>query len=1055
MRLSDVSIKNPVFAWMLMAALIIFGAISFSRMGVSQLPDVDFPVVNVSLTLAGAAPEVMETTVVDILENALMTVEGVRDISSNSKTGSANITLEFELDRNIEAAVQDVNTKIQQSLRLLPADLDPPTISKTNPDDQPIMWLALTYEKDDPVFLMSYARDYLREKFTTVPGVGDIFLGGYTDPALRVWVQPEALPRFNISVNDIIDAIQTEHSELPGGYIETEKRNFNVRTLGEAKTVEDFKKIVISKRAGQSIADPSQMVRIGQVARVEEGLDEIQRISRFNQKPALGLGIRKQRGSNAVAVAKAVREQMAIIQPQLPPGMQIQLNFDSTRFIEASIKELNKHLVLAVILTSLVCWMFLGSWSATFNVLLSIPTSIMGAFIGLYFLGYTLNTFTLLGLTLSIGIVVDDAIMVLENIFRYKEKGKGSIDAAIIGAREIAFAALAATAAVVAIFLPVVFMKGVIGKFFMQFGVTISFAVLLSLLEALTITPMRCATFVKMGERSTKLGKAFDSGMELLRVSYESWLRWTLANRMKVFVGSLVFVVISFFTVKFIDKEMAPAQDQSMFLIRASLPVGSSLAYTNEQTKKAEEWLLGRGEVRGVYAAIGGFGGGGSGGSGTNVTMMFVTLKPFSERPKDPDSGKRNTQQAFMEVVRKELSKIPDLKPVIQDLSMRGFSSGRGFPVEFTVLGPNWEKLSSQTTAFMKAMEESGLMVDVDSNYLLGMPEISIVPDRVQAALHGVSVAAIGKTVNALIGGVKVGQYSKDGHRSDIKVMLEKQKDPMTALNDLSVGNTRSNLIPLTRLTKQEDRKVLQSISRVSRQRAISVYANLKKGVSQQAALAKVQEIAKQTLEPGYMIDASGSSKAFKESMGGLMFALIMGFVVAYMVLASQFNSFLDPVSILMALPFSFSGAFFALLISQQSINMYSMIGILLLMGIVKKNSILLIEFTNLLRERKNSDANTALIEACPIRLRPILMTSFATIAAAIPSATAFGEGSETMRPMAITIIGGVLVSTILTLFVVPCVYSMLDRFRSRDRSNENIRQAFDRVGSEGIEAHS
>ena len=469
MRLSDISIKNPVFAWMLMAALIIFGAISFSRMGVSQLPDVDMPVINVSVSLEGAAPEIMETTVVDPIENALSTIEGVKSISSSSKTGAANVTAEFVLEKNIDTALQEVQNKIAQAQRLLPRDMDPAVITKTNPDDQPIMWLAMTYEKDDLRFMMKYARDFLRDRFTSIPGVGDIFLGGYVDPALRVWVQPDKLLKHNTSVTDVIDAISSEHSELPGGFIEHGNRNWNVRTMGEAKSVEEFRNLVVSRRAGRTTTDPSRILRLNDLARVEEGLDEVRRLSRFNGKPALGLGIKKQRGSNAVAVAKAVKLKLEEIRTMLPPGMAVQVNFDSTRFIEDSVRELNKHLLLAVLLTSLVCWIFLGSFSATFNILLSIPTSIVGAFTVLYFAGFTLNTFTLLGLTLAIGIVVDDAIMVLENIFRYNEKGRGKIESAIIGAREIAFAAMAASVAVIAIFLPVAFMKGFIGKYFLQF----------------------------------------------------------------------------------------------------------------------------------------------------------------------------------------------------------------------------------------------------------------------------------------------------------------------------------------------------------------------------------------------------------------------------------------------------------------------------------------------------------------------------------------------------------------------------------------------------------
>lgn len=1049
MKISDISIKNPVFAWMLMFGLMIFGLISFSRMGLSQLPDVDFPTVNVNVTMQGAAPEVMETQVVDTIESALMTVEGIQSIKSSSKTGSASITVEFDLDRDIDVALQDVQAKVASVQRRLPDDVDPPTLSKTNPDDQPIIWLALTYDKNDPEFLMSYARDYLKDRFSTVEGVGDIFIGGYTDPIMRVHVRAKDLLNYNISVNDVMDAVKNEHSEVPGGSIDTDTKTFNVRTLGEAKTEDEFRSIVISRRAGMTVADPTNMVKLSQVADVSVGLDKVTKMSRFNQKPALGLGIRKQRGTNAVKVATAVKEKIIEIQKQLPEGMKLQVNFDSTKFIEQSVHELNKHLMLAVILTSLVCWLFLGSWSATFNVLLSIPTSILGAFIGLYFLGYTLNTFTLLGLTLAIGIVVDDAIMVLENIFRYNEKGKGQIESAIIGAREISFAAMAATAAVIAIFLPVAFMKGIIGKFFMQFGVTISIAVFLSLVESLTITPMRCAGFVQHGERKTKLGKAFEAFMEQLKTSYDLWLRKSLSNPWKVIIGSVVFVVLSFVIIKFLNKEMAPTQDQSTFIARLNLPVGSSITYTDAQTKKAEQWLLSRSEIKQVYAAIGGFGGG---GSDSNSTTMFVTMKDIGERGKDPETGKVLSQQQFMQIARKELAKIPDVRPVLMDLSQRGFSGGRGFPVEFTVLGSDWEQLASFSKQIMKQMEASGLMVDVDSDYLLGMPEIQVKPNRISAAQHGVSISSIGSTVSALIGGVKVGEYPKGGHRYDIKVKLVDGGNPMDEIKTLFVGNARGNLIPLPRLTNVEFGSSLQSISRSNRQRAITVTANLKPGVSQQTAMNYVEAEAKKILAPGYMISQGGSAKTFRESFRSLIFALVLGLVISYMVLASQFNSFIDPITILMALPFSFSGAFFALYVTGQSLNMYSMIGLLLLMGVVKKNSILLIEFTNTVRDRGIAEANAALIEACPIRLRPILMTSIATIAAAIPSATATGAGSETMRPMAICLIGGVLVSTMLTLFVVPCAYSLLDKFKSRDVVRQKTKQAFAAVGNEAMD---
>jgi HAE1 family hydrophobic/amphiphilic exporter-1 len=1048
MRLSDISIKNPVFAWMLMAAFLVFGGLCFSRLGVSQLPDVDFPMLTVNVALEGAAPEVMESTVVDILENALMSVEGVRSLNSSCKTGTASISLEFELEKNIDVALQEVQSKLAQAQRNLPKDVETPIVSKTNPDDQPIMWLALTYEKGDLMFLMKYARDYLKDRFTTVPGVGDIFLGGYVEPQLRVWVKPESLPQYNISVNDIIDAISTEHLETPGGSIDSGNKKFNVRTLGEAKSVEEFKNIVISRRAGQINADPTHMVKLSQVVDVEEGLDEIRRLSRFNGKPALGLGIRKQRGSNAVEVARAVKAKMEELKLQLPEGMNLSLNFDTTSFIEASVHELNKHLLMAVILTSLVCWIFLGSWSATLNVLLSIPTSIVGTFIALYFLKFTLNTFTLLGLTLAIGIVVDDAIMVLENIFRYNEKGQGRIESAIIGSREIAFAAMAASFAVIAIFLPVAFMKGVIGKFFMQFGVTISFAVFLSLIESLTITPMRCASFVQSGHKRAYLGRLFEMILVWLTRVYEKTLQWSLRNRWKVIALSVTFLALSFTLVKRIPKEFSPSQDQSRFIARITLPVGSSFAYTNEQTKKIEAWFQKRSEVKAVYASVGGFG---NSMADSNVAMLFVTLHEKSQRGRSEEKGRPLTQLEFMDVARAGLKKIKDIKVVLQDLSGGGFGGGRGFPIEFVVMGPDWEKLYAQTKKLMEAMEKTGVMTDIDTNYLVGMPEISIVPDRLQAALRGVSISSIGKTISALIAGVKVGEYAKGGHRYDIRLMLKKHDDTISELNRLTIGNNRSNLIPLNQIVKQNQRESLQTISRVNRQRAISVFANLRPGFSQPEAMSLINVEGKKIFEPGYMISNEGSSKTFADAFKNLILALILGFIVAYMVLAAQFNSFLDPVSILIALPFSLSGAFMALSITGQSINIYSMIGILLLMGIVKKNSILLVEFANHCRDEGITDANEALNMACPIRLRPILMTSLATVAGAIPSAIATGAGSEVYRPMAWTIIGGVLVSTVLTLYVVPCFYSLVDRIKTRDQGRELVRKAFHKVGIAGL----
>lgn len=1045
MRASDVSIRNPVFAWMLMAGLIVFGYVGFSRMGVSQLPDVDFPVVTVNINLLGAAPEVMEATIADPLEDQLMSIEGLRTLTTVSSVGTLTATLEFELSRDIDAAVLDVQTKVTAAQKLFPQDVDPPIITKTNPDDQPILWLALTSDQGSLRDLMTFARDSVKDHFTNLSGVGNVLLGGYVEPAMRVWLKPGELKRRNISVSDVKAALAQDNIELPGGNFSQQDKNYNLRTLGEATSAQDFGEIVLGSRAGMPSQDPTRLVRLRDVARIEPGLQQVTRLSRFNGVPAIGLGIVKQRGSNAVAVAKLVKEKVDAVAKTLPPGYHLQVNFDTTKFIEDSVHELTTNLILSALLTAIACWLFLGSLSATFNVILSIPTSIMGTFIVLYFFGFTLNTFTLLAISLAIGIVVDDSIMVLENIFRHREEGKDRMQAAIIGAREITFAALAATVAIVAIFLPVAFMKGVIGKFFFQFGVTITATVLLSLVEALTITPMRLSRFGGHTERTDFIGRHFEAGMDWTRKKYASTLAVALRHPWLVVTTAFLVMAGSYSSVMLLKKEFAPPQDQSIFLVRLKTDADVSLEKTDELVKKVEAWTKTRPEIKQTYVALGGFG-----GAQLNTAIMFVTLLEPKDRPDDPEKKRHLTQQELMGIMRTEVTKLdPKLQVSMQDLSARGFAASRGYPIEFTLRGSDWNELHKISDTMMKDLKEKGLATDIDSDYLLGKPEVELLPDRERAGAHGISAQDIGDTIAATIGGMRVNQYTENGHRYYVMVQFEPEYQNLETLKSLVVGNARNNLVPIERAATQRVQEAMQSITRIDRQRAITVFGNPGVGHSQQEALSYIESQAEK-LPPGYGIVVSGSAQTFQESFQSLVFALILGIFVAYMVLASQFNSFIDPISVLVALPFSVSGAFLALLITHQSLNIYSMIGLILLMGIVKKNSILLVDFTNAVRDRGEANVTKALLEACPIRLRPILMTSFACITAAIPPALSLGAGSETNAPMATSIIGGVLVSTILTLFVVPCVYELFSRVQKRQKNMAEIAGAFEAVGEEG-----
>ena len=627
MSLPELSIRRPVFAWMLMAAVLVFGFISFSRLGISQLPDVDFPVVSISFSLNGAAPEIMESQVLDPIEDAVMEIDGIRSVTSTAQQSSGSIAVEFELGRNIDRAMEEIQNKINQVRNLLPVNLFPPTLRKSNPEDQPILWLVLT--NDDPkvpkMDMMIFARNFLYDQFGVVPGVGNIALGGYVDPALHVWADLDKMNALNITADDVLTTIHQEQLETPAGQLSDGKKDYNVRLMGETASPEAFGKLRIQSRANQGAN--YKPTPLNQIARIEEGVAEVRKISRFDGKPAIGLGIIKQHGSNAVEVANLVRAKARELTPMLPKGYALDIRSDNTRFIKQSVSELLFTLTLSALLTSLVCYLFLGSWSSTFNVLLSIPTSIVGSFVALYFFGFTLNTFTLLGLSLAIGIVVDDSIMMLENIVRHRELGLGKRRAALVGAEEITFAAMAATIAVVAIFMPVVFMKGIIGRYFLQYGITVSVAVLLSLLEALTLTPMRCSRFLTVNHSGKGLAGLVDRIFHRFSGLYTAVLRVLLDHRWKtLFVTGLLFsgsILIS----RQLPGEMMPAQDQSQMLLRFKLPVGTAIDVTNGRMREVEEYLQQQPEVDGVFSTVGGFG-----GDAVNQGQAFVSLVDRSKR---------------------------------------------------------------------------------------------------------------------------------------------------------------------------------------------------------------------------------------------------------------------------------------------------------------------------------------------------------------------------------------------------------------------------------------
>jgi multidrug efflux pump len=1008
MNLTEACVRKPVLAWMLMAATVVFGVVAGGRIGISQFPDVDFPTINVSASWEGAAPEVIENEVVETLEEALIQIEGIRTITSSARQGSANITVEIELSRDVDLALQDVQAKVSQAARNLPRDMNPPVISKSNPEDQPIMMVRLGGPYPQRV-LSDYVRYGLKEKLQTIPGIGEISLMGTLERNIRIWLDAAQLDEKGLTIRDVISALQREHIELPAGRLETPGREVNVRVLGEAVDLETLRKIVVREVGGSPIY-------ISDVALVEDGFEDVRRIARVDGGPAQGIGIRKQRGANAVAVAKRVRESIEEYRKTLPEDMSIGVTNDSTEFIRESVNEIQFELLLSVVLTAFVCWLFLGSLSSTLNVILAIPMSLLGTVAIIYFLGFTFNTFTLLGLALAVGIVVDDAIMVMENIFRHREGGKALVPAALEGTKEIAFAALAATLAVVAIFVPVVFMKGIIGRYFLQFGITLCLAVLLSYVEAVTLAPARCSQFLKTSrEGRNKIGLAVDRAFGRLEKLYSRVLHRGLRKPGLVLALAAVLFAAAIGVFMILPSEFVPSQDQSRVSVRIQTAVGSDITETDTLLIKAEDVVKKHPEVIQVFSFVGGMGGGG----GVNSGMLYVTLVPPRER--------KMSQADLSGVLRRELNSIPGLRAVIQDTSQQGFTAQRGFPVEFSVRGADWNELVPISQRLMDELSASGAVVDLDSDYRVGMPELRVTPDRAVAADVGVSIDDVATTINALVGGIRVGKYSTGGRRLDVRVkLMAGQRSRPEDISRLRVRARNGELVPLSSLVVFEEQAALQAITRRDRERAISIYANVAPGHAQAEALRVVEGLGG-NLPVGYRVVLGGSSMAFRESMSSLLFAMVLGILIAYMILASQFNSFKDPITIITILPLSIAGAAFALLATGKSLNIFSMIGLLLLMGIVKKNSIILVDYANAFKA-KGFGAKEAMEKAGPIRLRPILMTATATLMAAIPPALGIGAGAEIRMPMAIAVIGGLVLSTVLSLIVVPSFYVVSDK---------------------------
>ncbi|MBM4136279.1 MAG: efflux RND transporter permease subunit [Nitrospira sp.] len=1031
MWLADTSIKRPVFATMVILGLIVLGIVSYPRIGVDLFPKIEFPIVNITTILKGANPEIMDIDVTDKIEGAVNTINGVKSIVSTSTEGVSTVTVEFVLERNIDLAVQDVREKVSAIRRSLPRDIDDPVIEKVDPDATPIMWFALSGEKSARE-LSTYVDEVLKEQFQRINGVGAIRLGGLRLRQARLWLDRDKLNAYRITAHDIMNALGRQNVELPGGRIESETKEYTIKIKGEFPKIQDFNDLIVAYSKGSP-------VRLRDVGRAEDAMDEKRSIVRFNGLPAVGMGIQKQSGTNTVETINRIKKELVNIRNTLPEGMKLDISFDQSDFIKRSIREVQYHMIYGGILAILIVFLFLKDLRTTLISALAIPTSVISTFTLMNAFGFTFNNMTMLSLSLSIGILIDDAIIVIENIHRHMDRGMNPIEAASFATQEIGLAVMATTLSIVAIFLPVAFMKGIVGMFFLQFALTVIFSVMVSLFISFTLTPMMASRYLKgqgaggkdqensaLSTQHSALKRLFsriadnlNKGYKKTEDLYRRLLKIALNHRATVIITATGIFIFSLFITGFMGKEFVPPEDQSRFMVRLKAQIDYSVDEVDRLFRKAEEIIRSTPEVQTCFYAQGIMSG------QVNRGIMFVSLKPKSERER--------TQQEIMAEVRKKFRNIIGIEGTAEEVSLIG-GGIRNVPIQYSIRGSDLNAVESYAKEIVSKFSKLPGIVDVDTSLETGKPEIRVYIDRDKAADLGVDVTTVAEAANFLIGGeVDVTKFKDEtkGRRYDVRARLtpEDRSNPQD-IGRLYVRAKDGRLVELSNIVRIQEAGGPSIINRVDRQRAVTVFANLE-GKPLGQAKEELDSIAAKILPPNYSGIYKGMADVMGESFYYLMFAIILGVVMAYMILASQFESFIHPVTVLISLPLSFIGAFAALLVTGKTLNLMSFIGLILLMGLVKKNAILLVDYTNTLRSR-GMDRKEAILTAGPIRLRPILMTTFAIVFGMMPIAIGIGEGAETRSPMAIATIGGLLSSLFLTLVVVPVVYDLFDDLQEK-----------------------
>ncbi|MDV5169882.1 efflux RND transporter permease subunit [Photobacterium rosenbergii] len=1012
MWLSDISVTRPVLGSVISLLLVVFGLVAFDRLPLREYPDIDPPVVNISTSYRGASAAIVETRITQLVEDSIAGLEGIRAISSQSEDGRSDVTLEFSIGRDIDAATNDVRDRIAGILNNLPDEADPPEVQKAAASSEVIMWLNLVSDRMDTLQLTDYARRYLVDRFSVIDGVAGIRLGGGKSYALRIWIDRQKLAARGLTVTDIEDALRDDNVELPAGSVESESRQFTVRTQRSFIVPEDFVRLVVGT------GEDGYLIRLGDVAEVELAAEEERITFRGNTQDMIGLGITRQSKANTLEVARAANALVDQLNPTLPPGMEIKRSYDSSVFIQASIDEVYKTLMIALALVVVVIYLFLGSMRAMLIPALTLPVSLIGAFTVLYVLGFTLNLLTLLALILAIGIVVDDAIVMLENIHRRISTGEPPLKAAYLGAKQVSFAIIATTVVLVAVFLPIGFLEGDLGKLFREFSIAISAAVILSSLVALTLSPMMASKLMQPVEQESGLVRGISRAMAALTANYKSILSRAIQRPVRVIVVLLVVLATCGWLQYKLPSEFAPREDRGAMFIIINGPQGASFDFIQPYMDEVEHRLMPlveSGEIkRLLIRAPRGWGRVADFSNG----FAIVVLEDWAER---------RPAGAIIGDIRRRLGDLAGITafPVMR----QPFGRGVGKPVQFVLGGGSYEELAQWRDILLDAAASNANIVGLDHDYKETKPQLRIVIDRDRAGDLGVSLKSIGQTLESMLGSRQVTTYTWRGEEYD--VVIEGQRERQNTAADLANLYVRAEqadeLVPLSSLISVDEYAGAPQLNRYNRVRAITLEANLAEGYTLGEALGYLNGLVEELLPTDAVVNYKGASKDYQDSSTSIVFIFALALLVVFLVLAAQFESYIHPLIIMLTVPLATLGALLGLYFTDQTLNIYSQIGLIMLIGLSAKNGILIVEFANQLRDQGIA-FDDALLEAASERLRPILMTAITTIAGAVPLILATGAGAENRIVIGIVVLCGITVATLFTLVVIPVMYRLLAR---------------------------